>query len=758
MSQQQLKPDDPSAGPLRGLALALRDLGFAVKSLQLYPSSSPIVHNAIERSYRSLAPLLGDGYPRLDISPNGFTVDDHKVGEDMPVIEQLARRMHGVGFARLYFDRRLQAASLKEVAEVVAMNNKTLQERGGIQEVYVQAPDKGVLAEFLDLERLFDVGDDDEELDIWEAMLRGYKEAEGAADDLDWAALSSSVESLAGFLSWLASNLDALAEQSGYEPVDIVRFAVERLGSAAPDLTAERVDSMVHAIRDVFEEFDTDTMIELLADPLEIELPAEEGDGDLRVSDPHDPQAGAPTPRPETIDVRAQLAGDLHVEQVVELVLHALKTREPSTPRIYGLFRRLTIDQGKRGEVVRHVHEEVESEADRGQADFLSNWPRLFDVLNGEAPQRFLTAEYEAGLQKLLAPGGLEDAWPAERVAPRLSEMAPTFIGSRRVRLLARLLGESEDPDHDRLARELGTSVQEVLEAEDFMTLASVFQELGQLVRRTDDDARCAAATRVMDAFFDAKNVRELVYGTIGRDKAEVSRVAAMIRARGAPVVPILLDLLANAKTRRARQRILGLLARMGDAVGEVLVDRFDDDRWFVLRNLAMIVGEVGDPAMVEHLGPMFEHEDARVRREALAATVRLGGDSALAPLRRGLEEPDVAVRCVAVHGLGYHGDADAAAQLRKILKSWNLLGRKTPVVQAAAIALGRLGDEHSRADLQRLARRPWLFRERREPARAAAAWALEALDGEPRRRTPEPPALADIRPGKRSRRAPVRG
>jgi len=124
----------------------------------------------------------------------------------------------------------------------------------------------------------------------------------------------------------------------------------------------------------------------------------------------------------------------------------------------------------------------------------------------------------------------------------------------------------------------------------------------------------------------------------------------------------------------------------------------------------------------------------------------------------RGLDESDLALQCVAIHGLGYHGDAEAAARLRQILGGWNLFGRRTPAVQTAAVALGRLDDEQSRSILHRLAKRPWLFRERREPARAAAAWALEALDGKPRRRAPEAPILADIRPGKRSRRARVRG
>ena len=218
------------------------------------------------------------------------------------------------------------------------------------------------------------------------------------------------------------------------------------------------------------------------------------------------------------------------------------------------------------------------------------------------------------------------------------------------------------------------------------------------------------------------------------------------------------LDALANEKTRRVRQRLLRILSEMGTEVGELVVERFDDERWFVLRNLAMILGEVGDPSMVEQLSPMFEHADARVRQEAIASTIKLGGPHAAALLIGALDDEDATAYLMAIHGLGYHGNDDAVARIQELLKAPNFRGQSTDLVQTAAIALGRLSDEASRGLLTRLSRAPWFFRDRREAARDAAAWALAALDAKSTRNAPELRTLADLQPGVGSHRLRLRG
>jgi HEAT repeat protein len=242
--------------------------------------------------------------------------------------------------------------------------------------------------------------------------------------------------------------------------------------------------------------------------------------------------------------------------------------------------------------------------------------------------------------------------------------------------------------------------------------------------------------------------VHFLVSASIGRPREEVEIIMNSIRMRGVQVIPLLLDILEVEEERRVRQRLLRLLPELGDAVGKLVVERFDDHRWFVLRNLAMVLGEVGEPALAEHLAPLFDHSDPRVRQEAVASMTKLGGKRAGELLTKALDDDDRATFMMAVHGLGYHGDDAAKARLRKLLDSANFYGQNTRLLQAAAIALGRLEDEESRPRLNRLARRPWCFRKRRALARDAAAWALDRLDGKPARKAPAIGAFADLRPG----------
>jgi HEAT repeat protein len=177
-----------------------------------------------------------------------------------------------------------------------------------------------------------------------------------------------------------------------------------------------------------------------------------------------------------------------------------------------------------------------------------------------------------------------------------------------------------------------------------------------------------------------------------------------------------------------------------------------------VLRNLAMILGEVGDPSMVGHLAPMLDHTDARVRQEAIAATIQLGGPAAERQLTSVLDDEDLMVRLMAIHGLGHHGGPDCLPRLRKLLEAPNFRGQSTSLIQVAAIALGRLKDQQSRPACKRLSRRPWFFRSRREPACSAAAWALEALAAQPNRDAPDPSPVVDLRPGISARRRLMRG
>ena len=72
---------------------------------------------------------------------------------------------------------------------------------------------------------------------------------------------------------------------------------------------------------------------------------------------------------------------------------------------------------------------------------------------------------------------------------------------------------------------------------------------------------------------------------------------------------------------RRVLIDLLGSIARLEPAS---LFDFLQDQRWFVIRNLAVILGKLGRPDAVPRVRPLVTHSDHRVRVEALRSLATL--------------------------------------------------------------------------------------------------------------------------------------
>ena len=101
-----------------------------------------------------------------------------------------------------------------------------------------------------------------------------------------------------------------------------------------------------------------------------------------------------------------------------------------------------------------------------------------------------------------------------------------------------------------------------------------------------------------------------------------VDRLAARLDPAAAAAAQ--LDALAAAESRATRRALLDRLARMGSSIVPIVIARLGDERWYVVRNLLVVLQDLpGLPAGFS-AAPFAGHEDARVRREALRLQFRL--------------------------------------------------------------------------------------------------------------------------------------
>ena len=102
----------------------------------------------------------------------------------------------------------------------------------------------------------------------------------------------------------------------------------------------------------------------------------------------------------------------------------------------------------------------------------------------------------------------------------------------------------------------------------------------------------------------------------------------------------LLLDALAASENRATRRKLLDRLSATELEIGPLIVARLDDERWFVQRNMLVLLTRAGRTPAGFSATRWTRHPDVRVRHEAIRLQLTLPAERDLA-LRRALEDDD---------------------------------------------------------------------------------------------------------------------
>jgi hypothetical protein len=243
---------------------------------------------------------------------------------------------------------------------------------------------------------------------------------------------------------------------------------------------------------------------------------------------------------------------------------------------------------------------------------------------------------------------------------------------------------------------------------------------------------------------------------TLVPDRDLGSAAARVMRRAGADGTAALLRKLAEAPTMDERLAYFDALRHISEGT-DLVVAMLDHHRWYVVRNVADLVGELALDTAVPALDKAIGHHDARVQRSAARALARVGSNAAFDTLRRVLQgtdaerklmaagvvegrgaailvsslvaaatdDPDVARRREYYRALGRIGSTEAVqALLRAVEPGGRLFKRKPSDARIAAIeGLALVGGPAIVGTLERL------LRDRDTDVRASAKQALETAN-----------------------------
>jgi HEAT repeat protein len=171
------------------------------------------------------------------------------------------------------------------------------------------------------------------------------------------------------------------------------------------------------------------------------------------------------------------------------------------------------------------------------------------------------------------------------------------------------------------------------------------------------------------------------------------------------------LDRLASEEDRTLRYFYLDLLGELGTMVREPTIRRLKDNRWFLVRNLIILLKNLNDPTILPSLHALLDHPHPRVRLELMQTLIKFNDPIAERIILQEMDSPDTG-RCLKAIALaGMTRNRLVSQKLLEFLKQRGLGKTILPIKKASIHALGEIGDPSVLPALQDILKARTFFR-----------------------------------------------
>lgn len=256
-------------------------------------------------------------------------------------------------------------------------------------------------------------------------------------------------------------------------------------------------------------------------------------------------------------------------------------------------------------------------------------------LLQEHRQETYIPDDYFTGLQDLLGTNPLQLVDLTFLKEPLVSLQAAA-IESRASEIILQLV--VTDPD--------GENIPELIQ--NLSDLCGYFLEMGdygQVLKILNQAAapEVAPALRLAlrDAFSRREFMDEILSGLTVWGKPKYDQVGLLIQIIGRPFIVPLLDRLAEEEAMSLRRFMMDRVLSFGEAARPALLDRLSDSRWYVLRNIVVMLRTLAPGQEADRLRPLMKHTNQRVRQEVLKALLLAGDPIAQRQLLRDLDSND---------------------------------------------------------------------------------------------------------------------
>lgn len=299
--------------------------------------------------------------------------------------------------------------------------------------------------------------------------------------------------------------------------------------------------------------------------------------------------------------------------------------------------------------------------------------------------------------------------------------------------LLAKLKQESSEQSYLQLLRGIIDAAEKLRKKEAFspilpaLTTLLAEAELPQLSDQQKEYVRFAIE-QMTDGSMTSYLIDQAGQNAPGCDQLLYELCATIGKSMAYPLI----QRLCIAESLRERKSIAGFLTRTGEAGIPALISMLRDERWYVVRNMVTILGEIASASALKALQATAAHPEPKVRKEVIKSLLKTSPQGAENTLVTMLGDTDGDVVRQAIHSLGSMRAKTAVRPLLEIIAASDPFMKDLVIKKHAIVAIGRIGDKQATETLLNLLEcRGWLAPRRWQELKISIANALGHMGDE---------------------------
>jgi HEAT repeat protein len=299
--------------------------------------------------------------------------------------------------------------------------------------------------------------------------------------------------------------------------------------------------------------------------------------------------------------------------------------------------------------------------------------------------------------------------------------------------IIEALKKEEDDGRYDRLAGILQSKARIVKTQGLFSELVPI---LLFLINQSSDTVKSpsqqASAQGVFEDLAEGTATDHLLEKLKERDFNSRETVYLILNRLGEKAAGPAIRNLINSGDIHSRKAIATALVRIGSPAVPSLTSFLQDPKWYVVRSMLTILGEIGCRDCIKELHPVIYHDDARVRKEAVRCLTKTGGPEAADTLLELLADRDPSIVKQAIFSLGILKNEKAVDGLMAIVGKRDIFLKSLPLKKEAIRAIGVIGSRKTLPALMKLAtKRRWFAADRWQELKISAIEAIAMTDGQ---------------------------